>query len=60
MPYFDVTIEETLSRTIRVAAADADEAHRDIQEQYNDGDIVLDSDDLSDKGEITVDEVEDE
>lgn len=60
MPYFDVTIEEVLTRTIRVAAADADEALLDVQEKYDDGEIVLDSDDLSDKAELTVDEVEDE
>lgn len=57
--YYLVTIEETLSRTVKVKANSLGEAARKIEDIYYYGDIVLDADDFCDK-EITAREVTDE
>ena len=43
MKYFDVSIEEVLGVTIRIKAADLDEAIEKVREQYDNHEIVLDS-----------------
>ena len=43
-----VTIEEVLSRDVEVEAENPKEAFIKVQQQYKDGDIVLDADDFAD------------
>lgn len=46
MPKYDVTITETLSRTVSVDASDAYDAHAQVQGQYDREEIVLTADDM--------------
>lgn len=57
--YYLVTIEETLSRTVKVKAENIDEAWSKVNDAYRECEIVLDADDFVDK-EITAREVTDE
>ena len=57
--YYLVTIEETLSRTVKVKASSIEEATSKVEGAYYDCDIVLDADDFCDK-EITAREVDDD
>ena len=50
MPEFQIEISETLSRIVSVKANDINEAIQKVREQYQQSDIVLDSEDF-----ITVD-----
>ena len=57
--YYLVTIEETLSRTVKVEATSLNEAISKIEDAYYNCEVVLDADDFCDK-EITAREVTDE
>lgn len=57
--YYLATVEETLSRTVKVKADNLDEAYRKVKDAYRECEIVLDADDFVDK-EITAREVADE
>ena len=57
--YYLVTIEETLSRTVKVEAENIEHAYFKAERAYRECEIVLDADDFVDK-EITVREVTDE
>ena len=59
MNYYLVTIEETLSRTVKVKAENAEHAYYKAERAYRECDIVLDAEDFCDK-EITAREVTDE
>lgn len=48
MKAYKIEITETLQQTIEVEAEDENDALENIKSQYNDGDIVLDSDDFID------------
>ena len=48
MKTYAVTIEETLSKTVKVRAENVDEAVRKVCEDYRKGDIVLMADDYVD------------
>lgn len=48
MKTFDIEITETLSRVITIDAEDIDEALALVKEEYNTGEIVLDSSDFVD------------
>ena len=47
MATYQIEVIETLSRIIEVEADNIEDATSDVNQQYSDGDIVLDSDDLS-------------
>lgn len=59
--YYLVTIEETLSRTVKVKANSIEEAERKVEDAYNPPrcEIILDADDFCEK-EITAREVANE
>ena len=57
--YYLVTIEETLSRTVKVKAESLEEAEEKVGVAYNNCEIILDADDFSDK-EIIAREVDNE
>ena len=57
--YYLVTVEEILSRTLKVKAESLEDAERKVDFAYDLCDIVLDAEDFSDK-EITAREVTDE
>lgn len=57
--YYLVTIEETLSRTVKVKAESLEDAERKVESSYRDCDIILDSEDYVDT-EISAREVDDE
>lgn len=59
--YYLVTIEETLSRTVKVKANSLEDAERKVEDAYNPPrcDIILDADDFCEK-EITAREVTDD
>ena len=57
--YYLVTVEETLSRTVKVKADNLDEAYRKVKDAYRECEIVLDADDFVD-AEITARKVTDE
>ena len=48
MPQFTISITETLSRLVTVEAEDDEAAYNLVRSQYNEGEIVLDSDDYDD------------
>lgn len=48
MNTYTVEIKETLRRRVDIEAYSEDEAHDKVMDKYYDGDIVLDSDDISD------------
>ena len=48
MKDFNIEITETLQRQIEVSAKDQDEAIDKVRKMYNDGEIVLDSEDFMD------------
>lgn len=52
---FEVTITETLCRTVQVEANSADEAEKEVVNAYGSGEIVLDWSDYSDT-EFSTDE----
>ena len=43
MKYFDVSVEEVLGVTVRVKAASMEDAIKNVNEQYDNHEIVLDS-----------------
>jgi hypothetical protein len=43
---YEVTIKETLSRTVPIEAEDAAEAQAKVQQMYEDQEIILDSEDF--------------
>lgn len=47
MDKFAVTIKETLSRTVIVESDSFDDATQIVNDKYDNGDIVLESDDMS-------------
>lgn len=57
--YYLVTVEETLSRTVKVKANSLNEAAIKVEEAYGNCEIVLDTKDFCDK-EITAREATDE
>ena len=57
--YYLVTIEETLSRTVKVKANSLNEAAIKVENAYDNCEIVLDAEDFCDK-EITAREATDE
>lgn len=48
MNTYTVEIKEVLRRRVEVEANNPDEAHDKVMDKYYDGDIVIDSDDVSD------------
>jgi len=57
--YYLVTIEETLSRTVKVKAENLEDAEDIVGSAYNNCEIILDAEDFVDK-EITAREATDE
>lgn len=47
MKTFYFNINETLSKTVRVQAKTEDEAHKKVQEAYDNGEIILTMDDIN-------------
>jgi hypothetical protein len=45
---YDVTICETLKRTVSVRAASADKAHKKVEDGWKDGVYIIDADDFKD------------
>lgn len=57
--YYLVTIEETLSRTVKVKAESLEDAEEKVGTAYHNCEIILDAEDFVDK-EITAREVDEE
>lgn len=48
MNTYTVEIKEVLRREVEIEAYSSDDAHDKVMDKYYDGDIVMDSDDVSD------------
>lgn len=59
MKTYEVTIKETLIRTVEVEAESEDDAKDKVQELYDNCDIILSADDF-DSMDMSVEEVHDE
>lgn len=57
MNTYNVEIMETLSRVITIEAEDEEQAKAKATEQYNDGEVVLDSNDIVDTTIEVIEEI---
>lgn len=48
MKEFEVTITETLQKTVSIEAETKEEAKQLVEDMWKDGDIILDADDFAD------------